>query len=433
MKTFTGSATRWLPALALTLFCLTAQAQLPPVLSLPFTAMEQGITTYFVAPQGSGDMSGKDEQNALRLHRLEPFIRDLKISARIVLLPGQYDLTSTLDLVSDEPNQLVVLEGRPGAVIHGNFNPQTESGLESGLRLLSGNVIVRNLHFKQTAFCIKAYKNATVEQVLIENIMADNTHTCISVDRDVRRPVTRWIIRNLTINGYFRSGIRLAGSLSEQFLVENTEIDGARQQSRSDCHKGGIQLLAGVRNVHVRNTVIKNNIGECGEGYQQGDGIEADHTNGIPTGIRLENLVVGNSGDADLDLKAMDVSMFRVAALGGPETGYAFKLWHYDYQCDQCYATGPHAAFIQLAQARLTMISPVLTNDQPVHVCDLRHGTAPDAQARVTFKNARVYLADEEWINECGEGVLAAVTRLPQGRIAPPHPPDLQRRTQHTP
>lgn len=430
MNALAESATRWLALLGLALFCLTAQAQQvpkPQALTLPFAEMEQGIITYYVAPEGSGDTSGRDEQNALRLSRLEPFVRDLKTSARIIMLPGQYALNSTLDLVSDEPNQLVVLEGREGAVIQGNFNPHTQSGLDSGIRLLSGNVIVRNVHFRQTAFCIKAYKNATIEQVLIENIVADNTHTCISVDRDVRRPVNRWIIRNATINGYFRSGIRLAGALSEHFLVENTRIDGAAQQPKSDCYKGGIQLLAGVSNVLVRNTSIKNNIGDCGEAFQQGDGIEADHSNGIPNNIRLENVVIANSGDGDLDMKAMNVTMYRVAALGGDETGFSFKLWNYDYSCDQCYATGPHGAFIQLVQARLKLTSPILTNDQPVHVCDLRHGTTQEEQARVTFKNARVYLADEEWIDECGEGVLAAVTRLPQGRITPPHPPNVSR------
>src|SRR5690606_30119149 len=145
-------------------------------------------------------------------------------------------------------------------------------------------------------FCIKADKNSTINQVLIENIDASDVHGCILVDRDVLQPVTRWIVRNSRIKGYYRAGIRLSGVKSQDFLLDNLQIDGAHTQATSDCYKGGIQLLRGVSNVHIRNSSVSNNIGSCGEEYQQGDGIEADHKNGVPNNILIENVHIANSG-----------------------------------------------------------------------------------------------------------------------------------------
>ena len=420
MKQSTSAQVKWIMGLILACLCATTQAQR---LTLPLTGMEEGLTVYFISPDGSGNLDGQSETNALPFSQLEPFIRDLKTSARVVLLPGEYALDTTLDLVT-AADRVLVVEGRDGTVIKGNFDPVTRAGISSGMRLHSGNIIVRGLTFKQTGYCVKADKNFAIDQVLIENIVGENNFACVLVDRDTTLPVTRLIVRNAQISGYYRNGIRLAGPQSANMLIENVHVDGANDFAKNDCYKSGIQLLAGVSDVHLYKVSVKNNIGDCGEDYQQGDGIEADHKEGVPRNIRLEKVSIANSRDADLDLKAANVSMYRVVSLGGPETRYAFKLWEYDYTCNQCYAFGANTAFIHLVQADLAFRSSILSSDKPVHVCDLRHGTTPEQQASVRFEDAQIYLANEEWINECGEGALASVKRLPMGRIAPPHPPE---------
>src|SRR5690606_20228760 len=243
--------------------------------TLPFAAMEQHASTYYVSPLGQGDRDGSSESNALDLAGLAQFIRELRTSTRLVMVAGVYDLPITLDLRAPAGDHLLVLEGLEGAVIKGNFNFSNETGTGSGLRLRTGNIIVRGLDFQNVGFCIKADKNSTINQVLIENIDASDVHGCILVDRDVLQPVTRWIVRNSRIKGYYRAGIRLSGVKSQDFLLDNLQIDGAHTQAVSDCYKGGIQLLRGVSNVHIRNSSVSNNIGSCGEEYQQGDGIEA--------------------------------------------------------------------------------------------------------------------------------------------------------------
>ena len=422
MATRTGLHALWVTGLMISFLCMTAQAEL---LTLPLSNMVTGIRTYHMSPSGAGNQSGSDEANALPMSKLQLFVRELDHSARIVMLPGLYPLVTTVDLVANNPDQVLVLEGRENTLLQGNFDPLTLAGVSSGLRLRSGNIIVRGLRFQKTGFCIKAEKSSTIDQVLAENITAEDVHSCFLVDRDAERPVTRWIIRNAKINGYYRSAIRLAGVQSSNMLIDNVQIDGVGHLEKYECFKAGIQLLAGVSDIHIRNTSVKNNIGHCGENYQQGDGIEADHKDGTPRNIQLENVHVENSGDADLDLKADNVTMHKLVSLGGPRTRFALKLWNYSrYECNQCYAYGSNSAFIQLVQAGLSLKGAVLSSDKPVHICDLRHGTTPEQQAKVHFEDSQIYLGNEEWIGECGEGVLTTVGRIPMGRVAPPRPPE---------
>lgn len=423
MTTWTGLKPAWIIGLLASLICMTVEGS---PLTLALSDREKDIPVFYASPTGTGDQNGSSEHHALPVNRLQPFVRDLTHSARIVLLPGRYALASTLDLTAGSADRVLVIEGRENAVLAGYFDAATLSGASSGLRLRSGNIIIRGLRFEKTGFCIKADKNVTIDKVLIENIAAEDVHTCILVDRDVEHPVTRWIVRDASINGYYRSGIRLAGAQTRDILIENARIDGVGSQAKSDCHKSGIQLLAGVSDVHIRNSSVKNNVGDCGDGYQQGDGIEADHKDGTPRNIRLERVQISNSADASLDLKADNVIMQRVVSQGGSQTRFAFKLWDYhQYECSECYAFGANVAFIQLVQASLSLQSTILSNQNPVHICDLRHGNTPEQKAAVRFDDSRVYLGNEDWINDCGEGVLAAVRRIPAGYIAPPHPPAL--------
>lgn len=410
-------------ALASLLFLLCTNLSHAAEFSLPLAAMESKATTYFVSPDGQGALNGSSESNAMPFAKTKELISELEGSAKLILLSGIYKLTDTVVLRSPSTNDVLILEGRDNAVIQGNFNFSDTTGTNSGLRLHTGNIIVRGLDFQNTGFCIKANKTSVVSQVLIENIDAQDVHSCILVDRDSEQAVNHWIIKNSRIKGYYRVGIRLAGNQSRDFLLDNVQIDGAHTQGKSECFKSGIQILGSVANVDIRNSSVANNIGTCGEDYQQGDGIEADHKDGTPTNINLDKVYISNSGDAELDLKADHVTMSNIVVQGGDKSRYAFKVWAYkNYECTNCYAHGLHKAYINLNQASMTFHASVFANSTPVHACDLRHGTTPNDQSVVRFDRVQMYLGNEEWINECGAGALSGVNRLPMGRIAPPAP-----------
>lgn len=391
--------------------------------TLPLTDMESKATSYFMSPLGQGTQDGSSDANALPFAKIAELVREAKTSTRIILLPGNYDITDAIVLRSFSANDVLVLEGRDNAVIRGKFDFDTGAGTGSGLRLHGGNVIVRGVDFENTGFCVKANKVSAVSQVLIENIDARNVHSCILVDRDSQQAVTHWIVRNSRIKGYYRVGIRLAGDLTHDFMIDNLQIDGAHNHAKSECYKAGIQLLDGVGNVDVRNSTIENNIGSCGDAYQQGDGIEADHKGGKPNNIRIDNVRIANSGDADMDLKADNVTMSNIATLGGDLTRFAFKVWGYrNYQCSNCYARGVHGAYVNINRAGMTFRDSSFSNAWPVHPCDLRHGPAPEQPSFVKFENAQMYVGNEEWINDCGANILSAVKRMPEGSKAPPAP-----------
>lgn len=394
-------------------------------LTLPLEGMAASARQYFMSPTGDGKQDGSTADDPLPWSRLQRTASDLEATSRITLLPGVYDLSTTVDLRSPTSDTVLVLEGREGAVLKGNFNFATGTGTSSGLRLRTGNLILRNLAFESTGFCVKSEKSSVVDQVLLDELDAKNVHSCVLVDRDSIQPVTRWIVRDSNIHGYYRSAIRLAGAKSQDFLLDNLQVDGAHDQAKSDCYKAGIQLYAGVSKVHIRNSSIRNNIGSCGEAYQQGDGIEADHKQGTPDQILMENVRVSNSGDADLDMKANHVTLNKVVTLGGALTKYAFKMWTYDtYECEQCYAFGANKAYITLLEATMKFSRSTFANETPVHLCDLRHGATPEEQAVARFEDSHMYIGNDEWINECGPGALNGIQRLPAGMLAPPEPVD---------
>jgi len=386
-------------------------------------ALEAKATVYFVSPESRGTADGSSESNALPFAKLHDLIYDVKTSTKVILLPGVYNLPEALALRAPSANDVLVLEGRDNAVIRGNFNFNTLTGTDSGLRLQSDNIIVRGLDFENVGYCIKANRSSAVNQVLIENIEARRVHSCILVDRGSLQDVSHWIVRNSRIDGYFRVGVRLAGSKTHDIVLDNVQIDGAHDQVKNDCFKSGIQLLDSVSNVDILNTTIANNIGACGDKFQQGDGIEADNTGGAPNNITIDKVRISNSGDAELDLKAENVTMNEVVALGGDLTHYVFKVWNYrNYQCTNCYAYGPHIAYINVVNASISFHTSTFTSGSPVRMCDLRHGTTPEQQSFVQFENVQMYVGNEELASECGAGVLADVKRLPLGRIAPPAP-----------
>lgn len=407
--------------IGLAILSVMASAARAADFELPFAGMEAAATPYYFSPAGQGKRDGSSESDAMAFTQLQLLIYNLRGSSKLILLPGVYPLNATIDLRTPDANSLLVLEGRENAVIQGSFDFATETGTASGIRLRSGNIVVRRLTFQHTGFCVKAEKNSIVNQVLVENITAKNVHSCIVVDRDVVMPVTRWIIRDSNILGYYRVGIRLAGNQSRDFMLERLHINGETVYAKNDCFKGGIQLLAGVGRVQVRDSVIENNVGSCGSNFQQGDGIEADDRYGIPADITLYNLRISNSGDADMDMKAENVAMESVTALGGPLTHYAFKFWTYDhYSCVRCFATGSNYAFIHLYQASMKFKDSTFAHTRPVHICDLRNGAIEAERAFVSFDKGFVYLGDEAWVNECGEGALSSLTRLAQGVVSPP-------------
>ncbi len=335
--------------------------------------------TVYVSPTGAGDRSGRNEANAMAFSTARDRMSSLSSSTVFAFVPGVYSLTSGTALRAPSSGVLH-LRGGDGVVFRGDFSYSRPESSSAGLRLRSGNVIVEGIRFENTRNCVRAENNATLRNVYIKDVTAKDVHSCINIDRGLSGPIENWTVSGLEVDGYYRVGVRLGGPNARGFNLSGLQLNGANSAGVDYCWKGGIQLYEGVSNVRLANARIVNNIGDCTD-YQQGDGIEADDTGGAPRNIEILNTYVGNSGDADLDMKANGVRMYNVVSAGGRGTYYNFKFWNYpDYSCEACVGANPNWFHIILVNATARFTDAQFYADRTVPPCDLRHRSGGRSQ-----------------------------------------------------
>lgn len=337
------------------------------------TEASAAAKTIYFSPSGAGDRSGRNEANALAFSSVQDRLSSLSSSTVFSFVPGVYKLTSGLRL-SAPSGGVLHLRGGEGVVFRGDFNYSSPDSSSAGLRLRSGNVIVEDIRFENTRHCVLAENNAAIRNVYIKNITAKDVHSCINIDRGLSGPIENWTIGGLKVDGYYRVGVRLGGPNARGFNLYGLDLNGANSANVNYCWKGGIQLYEGVSTVRVANARIVNNIGNCSD-YQQGDGIEADDTGGAPKDIEIRNTYVGNSGDADLDLKADGVRMYNVFSNGGKGTYYNFKFWNYpNYSCEGCVGVDANWFHIILVNSTAKFQdAQFYSKSSSAPPCDLRH------------------------------------------------------------
>lgn len=259
----------------------------------------------------------------------------------------------------------VVLVANKYSVFKGDY--QGEGGsLSDGFVLTRGNIELYNFSFQNMSYCLRVNKNTVVNDVVIDNLSANNVHSCIVIDRYNNLVANDWDIKNTTIENYYRVALRIAGTNTSNINVDNFYFDGLRENNlESYCYKGGVQIYESAHDLTFTSGVIKNNVGGCGDKYPQGDGIEIDNVQGMPFNINLNNITISNSRDGNVDIKADNVYMSNVTSVSSGNTTYAYKLWSYDnYVCDKCQASGEFFSLINLHSAEATFTD--FYNDQSI-------------------------------------------------------------------
>lgn len=282
--------------------------------------------------------------------------------------PGLYSLATPLII---KGSGRVTLVAHNDSVFVGDYSGGKVKN-SSGIILKRGNVDFYNFTFKNSSNCIRGYKNTTLDNIYITNLKAQNIHSCILIERHSNVTALNWNISNLHITDYYRVGIRISGHNTSKFKLSNFFINGQRTHKKnSHCYKGGIQILEGAHDITIQSGKIINNVGSCGKGYQQGDAIEADNKQGVPYNLWLSDLVLSNSGDSNLDLKANNVLMVNIESKSTGNTRFAYKLWSYDdYTCSSCNAIGNFYAYITLNSAE-AVFSKFKTNSSDKEISNL--------------------------------------------------------------
>lgn len=274
-----------------------------------------------------------------------------------VLSPGVYRLNEPLQIKS--PN--VRLIGNGEVFFEGTEDVQ-------GLILGHSNIDIENISFRNIRSCVSVKKQSHVSNINIRNIVANNVHDCILIDRSIDSTVKNWTISDLKVTNYYRSAVRIAGVGTQRIILTDFTLNGGH--SEGYCWKGGIQIYEEASHIDIFNGHILNNVGGCGEGYPQGDGIEIDDKDGAPHDIFIEKVVVKNSTDGNFDLKGRNIYLKNVTSSSSGFTKVGYKLWNYEYVCENCSLEGKFELPIELNRARLKYREEDKLHNQGVQFLD---------------------------------------------------------------
>lgn len=340
--------------------------------------------TIYIAPTGNGN--GYSIDAPAHIKNINQLITDTNVD-KVNILPGIYQQNDALYL--NGGNHHVEVIGIGEVTFRSDFNYY--SGGNSGLVIARSNISFENISFLNTRYCFR-FKNNSVSNVSFDRINALNTSTCIEFDYNLDKTVTDISINELNSIGYYKSGIRINGTKTQNISITNTVIDGlsTSTEEERDCHISGLIISGQSKNISLDNISISNNIGRvnnCGS-YQQGDGIIV---NSGAQNISINNTTISNSRDADFDIKGLNVTLNRIKSLSGNETRYNLKLWFNSFTCDECYINAANASIIQAIGSTVRLTDSTIRIKETSKICDIRYND--NNASTVRFENS-VFLLD---------------------------------------
>lgn len=354
---------------AITLASRVASGLLAAALLVP-TAVVGAERVVHVSPTGRGDGSGARVEDAMSFDRAAAMASRSGERLTLRLAAGVYDVgqIGPVRLVGQNGGPLVIEGAGEDTVLAGLYAPSVEKSGPALFRLERGGVTFRRFAVRNVPALIDVGAGASVDHVVVEGVSVTDVHDGILLDRSRARSAHDWRIEKVSIAGYVRAGIRLAGPGASGFVIRDTKIDGRSGRGADHCFKGGIQLYAAVSDVLVEDVVVRDNVACTGQHYQQGDGIEADDKQGMPDRVTLRRVTSIDNRDGNYDLKAGNVVLEDVASQTKGGTRFGFRFWNYDYVCRHCRidaATGS----LQFSNAQVTFEDAKTDGTVPVLSC----------------------------------------------------------------
>jgi len=316
----------------------------------------------YVSPEGAGARNGSMPEDAATLQQGFQLAARASRAIHLVLAAGTYDVSTlgSIPLQRQAAAPLVIEGAGPATVLVGDYGPGASRDVSLFL-LWRGYVTFRNFMLRNVARFIAVPNGGTPEGVVVSHVWLRDVYDGIVIDRGKQHTVRDWRIEDVSISGYVRVGIRVAGPRTQRIAISRTNIDGGGERGLNDCYKGGIQLLESVSDVLIENVNVGNNIGCKEASYQQGDGIEADDKQGAPQRIVLRHVVSTGNRDGDFDLKAKDMILEDLVADSAGISRSGFRFWIYPYTCVRCQVAGAKAKF-ELINTKLLLRDPPQTD-----------------------------------------------------------------------
>ncbi len=282
----------------------------------------------------AGGGSGASFEDAAGLPSLPTLIASSAPGDEVWIHAGPEDYVANGELVisaGGEPGLPVVVRGvgkdwhdagRP-RIVGTRANPWAPDGEVGGVvfRLNAGADHLRfvNIGFAdQGNGCWRVAR--PVEDVRLENIVADNVHRLLEVfvSGDGEAPVKDFRLKDVSVRGYARAVARIQYDSSD-VVFEDVFGDSEAQQYAS--FSTGITLDGPAHDIVFRRAVMLNNRQIDVEGYWNADGFSSERDNHA---ILYEDTFAAGNTDGGYDLKSTDTKMVRAVAVDNKRN---FRLW----------------------------------------------------------------------------------------------------------
>jgi hypothetical protein len=317
--------------------------------------------TLYAAPEKQGSGNGTTPDNAMTIERLEKALVRRDRNVRVLLLSGIYNLDKPLKIHQTRKGRIIELTSHRGEVVFkGQHDLKNKKTYFAGIEFQGSGLRLSEIGFEEIGACIRIVGRGASD-VTLQGLKAKNVYDCIMVDRNKAYEVQNWTINGLTVDGFERSAIRLSGPRLTDVTIRNIDLNGDHDGVVRKCHRAGIQIFKGAKNITVDGGRIANVIGSCGEDkYKQGDGIEVDNKGGAPENITFKNLEISNTSDGAFDLKGKNVRLENIKAYGGPISKFGFRFWMYNsYECNNCFSANAQRSHLWMRSSKVAMKNAV--------------------------------------------------------------------------
>uniref|UniRef100_UPI003F6BC875 hypothetical protein n=1 Tax=Pseudomaricurvus sp. TaxID=2004510 RepID=UPI003F6BC875 len=229
---------------------LTTSLMVTTLYSLGITQQAFALSPSHVYPDIEALNSSASAYNKMTWDEFKVYAAQGALSGTYLFSEGTYDISEKVDLPTQSGR--VTLKGAEGALFKGDFSREDPLTIEGGFSLATSYFTFKDMVFSDVGNCIYVDRGARSNNVVIENLTSHNTHTCILIDRNKSLNIDNWQINNVSINDYFRTGIRISGPNTKNIFLSNFVIDGQRE-GWSHCYKGAIQILESANYIKIRD------------------------------------------------------------------------------------------------------------------------------------------------------------------------------------